>query len=352
MNMNPRILALGTAVPETSYTQEELVRLFGAGNPKITRLFLSSHIRKRHLTMPTPGPLGMPEESVEELLAKHRTGILREGGRAVEQALQQAAVAPEQIDYLVCVTSTGYLCPGATALLIDQHGFRQDIHRIDVVGMGCNAALNGLQPLVQFLRYRPEGLGMLVCIETCSAAYVNNDQIGTAVVNSLFGDAAAAALLAGPKAAVSGNDVGLPVLEDFESQIILEALHTMRFDLDHGKLSFFLDRDIPYFLGANCQKPVARLLERQGLKKRQIDHWLVHSGGRKVIDSIKMNLDLSDHDVRHTLNILEEYGNISSCSVLFSMRELAREGTVRPGDRGILMAMGPGAAIELALLRW
>lgn len=350
--MNPRIVTLGTAVPETSYTQEELVRLFGAGNPKINRLFLGSHIRKRHLTLPPPGPLGMPEETVEELLDRHRTGILREGGRAVARALELGGLQPETIDYLVCVTSTGYLCPGATALLIAQHGFREDIHRVDVVGMGCNAALNALQPLVQFLRSRPGALGLLVCIETCSAAYVHNDRIGTAVVNSLFGDAAAAALLAGPAAPVPHLDANLPVLEDFESQIILEALHTMRFDLERGKLSFHLDRDIPYFLGAHCQKPLNRLLERQGLKKRQIDHWLIHSGGRKVIDSIKMNLDLSDHDVRHTLHVLEEYGNISSCSVLFSMQELAREGTIRPGDRGILMAMGPGAAIELALLRW
>jgi len=350
--LNPRIVALGTAVPETSYTQEELVRLFGARHPKIEALFRQSHIRKRHLTLPEPGPLGIPEESPEELLEKHRQGILREGGRAVVQALERCGLPPERLDYLVCVTSTGYLCPGATALLIRQHGLREDVHRVDVVGMGCNAAVNALQPLVQFLRWRPEACGMLVCIENCSAAYVNNDRIGTAVVNSLFGDAAAAMVVAGAQAAVPCDEPGLPTVEDFESQIILEAMHTMRFDLERGRLSFFLDRDIPYFLGANCHKPVTRLLERTGCRKRDIAHWIVHSGGRKVIDSIKMNLDLSDHDVRHTLHVLENYGNISSCSVLFSLLRLAREGTTRPGDRGVLMAMGPGAAIEVALLRW
>ncbi len=350
--MNPRIVAVGTAVPETSYTQEELVRMFGASHPKIAALFLQSHIRKRHLNLPPPGPLGMPDECAEDLLEKHRSGILRQGGMAIEQALERCGLPPERLDYLVCVTSTGYLCPGATALLIRQHGFREDIHRVDVVGMGCNAAVNALQPLVQFLRHRPEACGMLVCVENCSAAYVHNDRIGTAVVNSLFGDAAAAVVVAGAGAGIPRPDPALPAIEDFESQIIVEAMHTMRFDLERGRLSFYLDRDIPYFLGANCHKPVARLLERARVKKRQIAHWIVHSGGRKVIDSIKMNLELSDHDVRHTLQVLENYGNISSCSVMFSLAGLAREGVTRPGDHGILMAMGPGAAIELALLSW
>lgn len=349
---HPRILALGTAVPETSYTQEELAHLFGVRNPKVAQLFRQSHIRRRHLTLPAPGPEGMPEETVEELLEKHRQGILREGSLAVERALEESGLEPRDLDYLVCVTSTGYLCPGATALLIRKHGFREDIHRIDVVGMGCNAAVNALQPLVQFLRSTPKARGMLACLENCSAAYVHDETMATTVVNSLFGDASAAMIMAGSEAEVPRRNPSLPAVEAFDSQIIVEALHTMRFDLQKGKLSFRLDRDIPYFLGAHCQKPLERLLQKTGLKKRQIAHWVVHSGGRKVIDSIKMNLELSDHDVRHTLHVLENYGNISSCSVLFSLRRLADEGVVREGDPGILMAMGPGAAIELALLRW
>lgn len=344
--MNPRIMALGTATPERCYTQEDLARLFALDNPRILKLFRQSHIKQRYLTLPEPGPLGMPDESVEELLEKHRAGVLDVGGRAVSAALAEAGLAPSEIDYLVCVTSTGYLCPGVSALLIRQHGFREDVHRVDVVGMGCNAAVNALQPMVNALRARPELRGLMVCVENCSAAYVHNDSMNTAVVNSLFGDAAAALVMA------TGVSSRYPSVEAFESQTVIEAMHTMRFDLDHGKLSFYLDRDIPYAIGANCGKPVERLLRRTGVRKRQIAHWVVHSGGKKVIDSVKMNLELSDHDVRHTLHVLENYGNISSCSVLFSLRRLVDEGVTRPGDLGVLMAMGPGAAIETALLRW
>ena len=350
---HPHILSIGTAVPESHFSQTELSGLFNPTNPKIIKLFANSHIKKRHLQLPVTPEGTIAEESPEELLEKHRQGIITYGLSALKQALQEVGIAPEKLDYLVCVTSTGYLCPGASALLIKHGGLRSDIHRLDVVGMGCNAALNSLQPLVQYLRSNPQGVGALVCVENCSAAYVRNESIGTAVVNSLFGDAAAAMVLGGAQApfnAAAGFD--FPDVLDFASHIIVEAMHTMRFDRENHKLAFYLDRDIPYVLGHNVHIPVQNLLDRNGLKKRQIAQWVVHSGGKKVIDSIKMNLDLDDHDVRHTLSVLENYGNISSCSIIFSLSQLAQEGVVQKGDYGIVMAMGPGASVETALLRW
>ncbi|MBQ7568789.1 type III polyketide synthase [bacterium] len=350
---NPRIISIGTAVPERSFTQQELSDLFNPSNPKIIKLFAQSHIKKRHLQLPVTEDHTIAEESPDDLLAKHRQGILSYGGEALSKALQEAGIAPEQLDYLICVTSTGYLCPGASALLTKQFGLRDNIHRLDVVGMGCNAAINAMQPLVQYLRFSPRSVGAMVCIENCSAAYIVNEEMGTAVVNSLFGDAAAAVVICGsefePIPATAG---GYPAVADFESHIITDSMEAMRFDRVDNKLSFYLDRSIPYVLGNNVHFPVERLLKKNQLKKRQISWWVIHSGGKKVIDSIKVNLDLSDYDVRHTLSVLENYGNISSCSVLFSLHQLAYEGTVHPQDNGIIMAMGPGASIETALLRW
>lgn len=345
----PRILAIGAAVPGKRYTQQELADLFGLSNPKIQRLFRGSHIKHRHLILPEPGPLGMREESIEELNDKHKRAGLEVGGRAMQAALEARGLAPTDVDFLVCVTTTGYLCPGFSAYFIKECGFRENVHRIDVVGMGCNAALNSLQSACAFARAFPGKNVLMICMEICSAAYVHNDTIENAVVNSLFGDAAAAVLLRGEP---SGAIAAWPALLDFESHIVPEASETMRFNLDRGRLSFFLDRDIPYVIGAHCTRPVGRLLERNGMKRRQVKHWVIHSGGKKVIDSVKMNLDLTDHDVRHTLHVLENYGNISSCACLFSLKRLVEEGAARPGDRGVLMAMGPGAAIETALLGW
>jgi len=94
------------------------------------------------------------------------------------------------------------------------------------------------------------------------------------------------------------------------------------------------------------------LLERNHLKKRDITHWLVHSGGKKVVDSIKYNIGLTDYDVRHTSSILKNFGNLSSGAFLFSYQELTREGICREGDLGVAITMGPGVSIETSLLKW
>ena len=357
---NPRVIAIGTAMPTTSYTQAQLAQYFGVGNRKIQALFANSHIQKRCLNLPrleeakqgkaANEPLGSEDPDV--LAARHRQGVISLGAAALREALQKAKLDALDLDYIVCVTSTGFLCPGASALLSKELGLAETVYRLDVVGMGCNAAMNGLQPLVNFLRVYPKKVGALVCIENCSAAYVVDDKMVTAVVNSLFGDACAALIVSGSQCIKTEANPNLPEIVDFESQIVTEAQDTMRFEHKQGRLAFFLDKDIPYFLGQNAHKPVFRLWERHQLKKRDISWWLVHSGGKKVIDSIKMNLGLSDYDLRHTINILAEYGNISSCSVLYALSRLSSEKVVLPGDYATLITMGPGASIETALLHW
>jgi predicted naringenin-chalcone synthase len=105
-------------------------------------------------------------------------------------------------------------------------------------------------------------------------------------------------------------------------------------------------------VGANVEDTINGLLLGTGLRRSDITHWLVHSGGKKVIDSIRINLGLSAHDLRHTTSVLREYGNLSSGSFLFSYERLMHEGKVASGDYGVMITMGPGSTIESALLRW
>lgn len=357
---NPRVIAIGTAMPTTSYTQAQLAQYFGVGNRKIQALFANSHIKKRCLNLPRlqealqngQAEAPMLSEDPDILASRHRQGVVALGSFALREALQKASLDALDLDYIVCVTSTGFLCPGASALLAKELSLAETIYRLDVVGMGCNAAMNGLQPLVNFLRLNPQKVGALVCIENCSSAYVVDEKMVTAVVNSLFGDACAALIVAGSQYSKAKLDPYLPQIIDFESHIVTEAQETMRFEHQQGRLAFFLDKDIPYFLGQNAHKPVYRLWERHHLKKRDISWWLVHSGGKKVIDSLKMNLGLSDYDLRHTIDILAEYGNISSCSVLYTLYRLSAEKITVPDDYATLITMGPGASIETALLQW
>jgi predicted naringenin-chalcone synthase len=215
--------------------------------------------------------------------------------------------------------------------------------------MGCNAGLNGLNAVRNWAEANPGRLGIMLCIEVCSAAYVFDGTIETAVVNSLFGDGAAAvAVVAGVPASTA------PSILKFSSLLITEAIGAMRFDWDDafGKFSFYLDRDVPYVVGAHAERVISSLLEGTGLRRSDISHWVVHSGGKKVIDAVRVNLGLSKHDVRHTMSVLSNFGNLSSGSFLFSFERLLQENLACPGDYGVLMTMGPGSTIETALLRW
>ncbi|MEV7229902.1 MULTISPECIES: 3,5-dihydroxyphenylacetyl-CoA synthase DpgA [Polymorphospora] len=360
----PRITAVGTAVPPDSYTQAELLEAFRITDPRVRSVFLNGGIERRNLVLPPVGPDGAHRpETQGELLRKHLTNGLRTGAEAVRVCLRRAGVSLRDVRYLCCVSSTGFLTPGFSALLIKELGLDVDCSRLDVVGMGCNAGLNALNAAAGWASTHPGDLAVMVCIEACSAAYVFDGTMRTSVVNSLFGDGAAAVTLVaggepdGGEPDGSREPVGVrpgPRLLRFASHIIPDAVGAMRYDWDDdaGRFSFYLDPQVPYVVGANAEESIDRLLGAAGLRRSQVAHWIVHSGGRKVVDSVRVNLGLSRHDVRHTIGVLRDHGNLSSGSFLFSYERLLAEDTVVPGDYGVLMTMGPGSTIELALVRW
>lgn len=351
-----RIAGVGTAVAGESYSQKDLLEIFRITDSRVRSVFLNSAIERRYLSLPPAGDDGVrAHETQGDLLAKHKALALDMGARAVGAALKNAGAGMDDIGHLCCVTSTGFLTPGLSALLIREMGIAPHCSRVDVVGMGCNAGLNALGVTAAWSAAHPRQLAVLLCAEACSAAYVFDSTMRTAVVNSLFGNGAAAIVLA-------GDDVGAcllpaqrgPRILSFASHIITDALGAMRYDWDNsqGKFSFYLDPDIPYVVGAHAELVVDRLLAGTGLRRSDISHWLVHSGGKKVIDAIRVNLGLTRHDVRHTIGVLCDYGNLSSGSFLFSYERLLRERVTKPGDYGVLMTMGPGSTIETALIQW
>jgi predicted naringenin-chalcone synthase len=352
----PRIAGVGTAVTGESYSQQELLEIFHITDPRVRSVFLNSAIERRYLSLPPQDDDGnRVTEAQGDLLAKHKALAIDMGVRAIDACLKNAAASLSELDYLCCVTSTGFLTPGLSALLIREMGIAPHCRRVDVVGMGCNAGLNALGVTAAWAATHPGRLAALLCTEACSAAYVFDSTMRTAVVNSLFGDGAAAIALS----CGSPADDTLPAAEEprilsFAGHIVTDALAAMRYDWDdtHGKFSFFLDPDIPYVVGAHAELVVDRLLAGTGLRRSDISHWLVHSGGKKVIDTIRVNLGLTRHDVRHTTGVLRDYGNVSSCSFLFSYERLLREGVTQPGDYGVMMTMGPGSTIETALIQW
>jgi polyketide synthase Type III len=377
-----RMIGVGTAVSPTSYSQAEVLDEFGITDPKVRSVFLNSAIQRRYLTLPPQDADGSRvQERQGDLLDKHKAIAVDMGARALQTCLKDAGLELSDIGLLCCVTSTGFLTPGLSALVIRELGIDRHCHRVDIVGMGCNAGLNALNTVSAWAVAHPGEIAVMVCAEACSAAYVFDSTMRTAVVNSLFGDGAAALALiggqdpegtdpegrnaegAGPELVGSQPDFAFtvgpeagrePRILKFASCVVTEALDAMRYDWDRDqdKFSFFLDPEIPYVVGAHAELVVDRLLSGTGLRRSDSAQWLVHSGGKKVIDAVMVNLGLTRHDVRHTTGVLRDYGNLSSGSFLFSYERLLAEAVVAPGEYGVLMTMGPGSTIETALIQW
>ena len=347
----PKILAVGTAVPPNRYTQAEVLSRYKVKSAAIKQIFSASHIEGRHLYLPPADEHGIPTESQSELLAKHRRGALEIGKQAIDRCLSQIGANTSDVDMLCCISSTGFMLPGLTAMFVKHFGFRVSCHRMDLLGMGCNAGLNGLNPVSNWAKANPGKLALMVCCEINSALYVFDESIGTGVVNSLFGDGCAAVAL---RTDDTKPNMSQPQVLGFSSHIIPDTWRAMSYHWQetHGKFAFHLARDVPYVLGTHAETPVDNLLEPRGLKRRDISHWIVHSGGKKVIDALKYTLGITKYDVRHTVDVLRQYGNLGSGSFLFSYQKLLAEGKIKTGDLGVMMTMGPGSTIESALLRW
>lgn len=353
MEPRTRILAVGTAVPETCFTQEEAAQLMGIQSSKAKRFFEHEHIKTRHLLLPKNLSQNgvLEEESPVQLREKflhHSTKII---DKAIQVALRKAQVKLSDVDYIACVTSTGFVVPGLSALVIEELGLNSDTQRVDIVGMGCNAGLNGLQSAANWCASNPEKIGLLICCELCSCIYTIDDSENTALVNSLFGDGVVAAVLQNSKVQ---RDPSHPSILSFSSHLISNSLDLLRFnwDLEKGRYSFYVDKKTPETLAREVKKPFANLLGKMDVTDKQLKHWIVHSGGAAILDAMEKTLQLPSDALRHTRSVLQDFGNVSSGSFLFSYQRLIEENTVHPLDYGLVMTMGPGLTIEMALLQW
>ncbi|MFD4524158.1 3,5-dihydroxyphenylacetyl-CoA synthase DpgA [Streptomyces sp. NPDC058470] len=352
----PRIVGVGTASTGTSLSQQDVLDAFDITDPRIRSVFLNSAIERRHLTLPPKDADGIRvSEPQGDLLDKHQALAVEMGADALRACLKRVGAELADLRHLCCVTSTGFLTPGLSALLIRELGIDRHCSRSDIVGMGCNAGLNALNVVSGWATAHPGELAVVLCAEACSAAYAMDSTMRTAVVNSLFGDGSGAvALMSGPpEDSVMAMPDG-PTILKFASCIIPEAVDAMRYEWDRvqSRFSFYLDPQIPYVVGAHTELVVDRLLEGTDLRRSDIKHWLVHSGGKKVIDAVTVNLGLTRYDLRHTVGVLRDHGNVSSGSFLFSYERLLDEQVTKPGEYGVLMTMGPGSTIETALVQW
>ena len=270
------------------------------------------------------------------------------GCRAIRMCLESAGFSERDIDLFVLCTSTGYTCPDIASRLIAHMGFRSGVQRAPILGLGCGGALPSLQRACDFAQSRPGQVALVLTVEICSACYYRDDTLETVVGNAICSDGAAAALVIGGVP----PEPPFPEIVDFESFLDPEHLGSVGFEHRDGKLRIILGSEVRQIAPQLMKGALYPLLARNNLCHSDIRFWVAHPGGRRVIDSVQKHLGLSDSDLQFSKDVLRNYGNMSSATALFVLHEVIRTGTPRPGDWGVMTALGPGMAAEAALLRW
>lgn len=338
----PRILAVGTANPPNRFTQAEVLELTGYADPRRRGFFLNSGIEGRYLAIDKTG--FRPAESLDDLQARYRKASLDLGYRALLTALEQAGRSPRDLDFLATTTCTGRVCPSLDTILIRELGLRGDIQRVHVGDTGCASAIVALQQAYNHLRAFPDHLAAVVAVEVSSASYYLDDGLETAVANAIFADGAGAAILA-----CAGTGPGIAA---HRTLVRPEYLDLMGFTFPAGYQRILLSKDIRHIAAEMLAELTEALLHAHGLTRQDIRHWVLHSAGNRVLERAQRQLGFSDGELAAARAVLRRYGNMSSATVLFVLREILETAHPQPGDWGVMMALGPGFAAEGALLRW
>ncbi len=339
---SPRILAVETANPPNWFTQAEVLALSPYRDERRRGFFLNSGIEGRYLAIDRNG--FRPTETLDELQARYRKASVEIGCQALLRALAQAGRSARDLDFLATTTCTGRLCPSLDAILIRELGLRSDLQRVHVGDTGCASAIVALQQAYNHLRAFPDHLAAVVAVEVSSASYYLDDGLETAVANAIFADGAGAAVLAcgGPG----------PEIVAHQTLVRPEYLDLMGFTFPAGYQRILLSKDIRHIAAGMMAELAIGLLRNHGLTRADVRHWVLHSAGRRVIERAQRQLDLSDGDLAPSRAVLRQYGNMSSATVLFVLRQLLETARPQAGDWGVMIALGPGFAAEGALLRW
>lgn len=339
----PRLLAVATAHPPRRFTQKEAYQLAGYKSRRILDIFLNSDIDYRYLYLEPEG--FQPTEDPDQLHRRYREGAVQIARAAAERCLEQAGLLPADVDCILVCSCTGYLCPDLATILVKEMGLAPSVQRGSLLGLGCAGALPTLQRAYDHACAYPEHRVLVVAVEICSAAYFIDDSLETVIGNAICGDGAAACLLS--VVAETG-----PRLRSFASVLDTNCQSSVGFEHRQGKLRIILAPTIRDLAPPIIERALDALLGPQGLARKDIRFWLLHPGGRKVIDKVQAVLRLSDDELADSRRVYRNYGNMSSATVLFVLNEVFQQGAGQPGDLGVLLALGPGFAAEAALLEW
>jgi len=351
---SPVIASVARALPPHYHSQEELSKALQAlweqhhkfNHKRVDSLHASVQVRGRHLAIPKD------EYPPLDTFQKRNAVWIREAQRlgeiAVRAAVKQAGLELTDIDALCFTSITGLATPSIDARLVNSLSLRTDTKRLPIFGLGCVAGVAGTARMADYLRGFPKHNVVLLSVELCSLTVQREDvSISNLIAAGLFGDGAAAVVLRGGDTGASG-----PQVVDSLSVFYPDTEGVMGWDFLDTGFKVVLSADVPTMVTKNVRGNVDGFLAKHGLTRKDITHWVAHTGGPKVLEAFESALELPENALARSWESLRSVGNLSSASVLYVLSDLLESKTAKPGELGLMMAMGPGFCSELVLLRW
>ena len=335
---NARLISLATATPDHVLLQDDVVdasrKLFGeryGAFERMASVFETAGIHKRHSVRPVAwfcDSHGWKERTAAYLEGAHALFV-----DAANIALNSAQLNAADVDAVVTVSSTGIATPSLEARASRAMGFREDIQRVPVFGLGCAGGVSGLAIASRLAKAQPGAVILLVVVEICTLAF-RLDQLSKAnmVATALFGDGAAACVL-------RAGDGGIAQIEACGEHTWPGTLGIMGWDVDSQGFEVIFAQAIPSFAEQNIQPAISGILDRAGISMNEVDRLLCHPGGTKVILALEKAFNLAPGTLDHERDILRKYGNMSAATVLFVLEQAIGAGLPH---RSVLTAMGPG----------
>jgi len=356
--VTPSIVAIGTAVPSTRLRQDDVRDLFAA-QPGLDRrsqrlihaAFNAADIAHRHTVLrglvdpdepealrvrDADGTLLSPSTAARS--AEYRRLVPALFAEAATRALHDAEVALHAVTHVITVSCTGVFAPGPDVLLVRDLGLRTTVERYHHGFVGCAAALPALRAAHRLVLAQPDAVVLVVCAELCSLHIHTSDDPQQIVAASVFADGAAAAVV---RAGTPGH--ARLELGDFATALVPDGEDDMTWTVGDDGFRMVLTAEVPRIVGREVRAAAGHLLEA--------DAWAVHPGGRSILDRVAAGLGLDETAMTPSRRVLRDYGNMSSATVLFILRDLLHDPELADGASIGTLAFGPGLTVESARLR-
>ncbi len=362
-----RIIALGTAVPQYKTGQANILKFMqhAYGNEKTSRklnvLFHHSGIDTRYSVLPDFGTQRLNGNSlfnnqnrpdIEKRLNVFKENAYHLAASAIENAQEkiQTTLKEFEITHLITVSCTGIFAPGIDTEIIEKMGLRNDIFHTSINFMGCNAAFHALKIGDMIARGDENAKVLIVCVEMCTLHFQPKDNHDNLLSNTIFGDGAAAIIIVSDVAAKRNNQKGMTI-NGFYSLLLTKGKEFICWDITSLNFEMVLDPGVPELIGNEVNDIIQKAGERLKFSPSTIAKWAIHPGGKKILDTIKKKLALSESEMSYSYKTLAEYGNMSSPTILFVLNEIMKATNV-PEESIFSIGFGPGLSIESALFTY